>query len=253
MQSFDARHQSNLRRLWLVGDVHGEFDHIARALQVALNASRPLPAWLVFLGDIELEQQAFQDALAPLREVSPASQIAYIHGNHDADSHSHWNHLHDGGGALDLHGRVADLSGVRVAGLGGVFMGRVWMPPMEPVFRNKVEAMNRGEFQIRNGQRPSSKYHAAIYPDDVNLLASKRADILVTHEAPSSHLFGFAPLDELARSMGAVRTFHGHQHDDRSDEYAMVRERLGFDARAVAFRSIKNGLGEMIYEHGSRA
>jgi acetyl esterase/lipase len=46
--------------------------------------------------------------------------------------------------------------------------------------------------------------------------------------------------------MGVVRSFHGHTHDDQSDAYATQREWLGFDARAVDYRCIKNGLGELI-------
>ena len=88
--------------------------------------------------------------------------------------------------------------------------------------------------------------HAAIYPDDLNVLSRQRADILVTHEAPSCHPYGFETLDQLARSMGVVRAFHGHHHDDRSEDYPRLRESLGFDARAVAYCGIKNGLGEVI-------
>ena len=108
--------------------------------------------------------------------------------------------------------------------------------------------MNRRPYQWRDGQRPNPALHAAIYPDDVELLARQRADILITHEAPSCHPYGFAALDELARSMRVVRTFHGHHHDDRSDGYAMRRVEMGFDARAVAYCSIKNGLGQVIHQ-----
>ncbi len=44
-------------------------------------------------------------------------------------------------------------------------------------------------------------------------LAAQQADILVTHEAPGYHPFGFTALDSLARSMGVRMTVHGHQHD----------------------------------------
>ena len=43
-------------------------------------------------------------------------------------------------------------------------------------------------------------------------LASQKADILVTHEAPSSHPAGNAALDALARAMGARMIVHGHHH-----------------------------------------
>jgi hypothetical protein len=47
--------------------------------------------------------------------------------------------------------------------------------------------------------------------------------------------------------MGVARLFHGHTHDDLSDAYALERKRLGFDARAVDFCRIKNGLGATVW------
>lgn len=108
--------------------------------------------------------------------------------------------------------------------------------------------MNRGPYQWRCGRRPNPSLNGAIYPDDVERLSKLRGDILVTHEAPSCHPYGFVAIDQLARDMGVVRAFHGHQHDDRSAEYAKVRDTLGFDARAVAYCAIKNVLGEHVFE-----
>ena len=52
----------------------------------------------------------------------------------------------------------------------------------------------------------------AIWPEDYDDLAGQQADILVTHEAPSSHPAGRAALDALARSMGVRLIVHGHHH-----------------------------------------
>jgi hypothetical protein len=52
----------------------------------------------------------------------------------------------------------------------------------------------------------------AIWPEDYDRLASQRADVLVTHEAPSSHPAGSAALDALARAMGTRLIIHGHHH-----------------------------------------
>ena len=175
-------------------------------------------------------------------------RVAFIYGNHDADTYQHWQMLHDCGDAVPLHGKVVDLNGIKVAGLGGNFLGRIWRPPDEPKFRNKDKAMNRGSFQWRDGQRPNPSLNAAIYPDDFDALRRQRADILVTHEAPGCHPYGFEALDELARSMRVVRSFHGHQHDDRSDEYFATREAHGYDAYGVGLRSITNGMGQRVFE-----
>jgi predicted phosphodiesterase len=241
---FDREHRDRLKRTWFLGDVHGHFSHIAEALL----ATRERPSWLVFLGDIDVDHKPFREILEPLCRNLPDVKVAFIYGNHDADSYQHFAMLHDCGHAIALHGSVVDLDGVLVAGLGGNFLGKVWYPPQEIKFRNKHAAMNQGAFQWRNGQRPNPAFQAAIYPDDVEALAKLRADILVTHEAPSCHPFGFAAIDALARSMRVVRTFHGHQHDDRTGEYALLRESLGFDAIAVDYCGIKNGLGEVIHK-----
>ena len=52
-------------------------------------------------------------------------------------------------------------------------------------------------------------YVGSIRP---SVRASQHADVLITHEAPSSHRSGAAILDDLARSMGARLIVHGHHH-----------------------------------------
>jgi len=240
--------EESLKRLWFLGDVHGRFAHIDRAI----SAADTKPSWIVFLGDIDLNHMPLEQALAPLRRSFPATRVAFIHGNHDADTYEHWNCLHTAGAAVALHGQVVDLDGIKVAGLGGTFLGRVWTPPNLPLLESKAAAINRGAFQFRGGQRPHSAYHGAIYPEDFEQLAVQRADILVTHEAPGCHPYGYEKLDELAQSLGVLRLFHGHTHDDLTEQYKLVEEALGFEAIAVNYRAIKNGLGELIIQgkHG---
>lgn len=246
MLEFDQQHAKALRGLWFCGDVHGEFKYLARALLAAVQK----PNWLIFLGDVDIYEAPFRVILEPLMQTSPATKVAYIHGNHDADSYQTWEMLHDCGDAVSLHGNVIELDGIRVAGLGGNFMGRVWNPPGTAMYQSKEAALNdpRNDWRDPDGIRPNAQHLATIYPDDIVQMSLMRADILVTHEAPSCHPYGYDTLDGLAREMQVVRTIHGHHHDDRSDEYAKVREELGFDARAVNYCSIKNGLGEHIFD-----
>jgi len=241
-REFDRENEATLRGIWFLGDVHGQFKYLTRTLEQASNP----PRWLVFLGDIDIDHKPLREILAPLWRRYPTLSVAFIHGNHDADSYAHWEMLHDCGAAVALHGRVLELDRVRVAGLGGVFQERVWMPPSEALLANNDQALVRGTFAFQGGHRPAPKYLAAIYPDEYEALAAQDADILVTHEAPSCHPHGNAAIDELARCLRVKRTFHGHHHDDLSEEYAKVQESLGFDARAVDYCGIKNGLGEVI-------
>lgn len=245
MRAFDSEHEQALRGIWFLGDVHGGFDHIEPALSGA-KQSNTFPNWLVFLGDIEIHAMSLREVLEPLKNQHPSLRFGFIHGNHDADSYAHWECLHDCGDAVALHGQVVVLNGVRIGGLGGNFLGRVWAPPSRPKLGSKAEVMKRGPHAWRDGQRPNPKLNGAIYPADVAALATQRADILITHEAPSCHEYGWKAVDQLARDMGVVRTFHGHTHDDPGLAYTAQSESLGFDARAVDFRRIKNGLGEAI-------
>lgn len=241
---FDQEKADALRRIWFVGDVHGEFKYVARSL-VAANVQ---PSWIVFVGDIDISHKPFRDVLEPIKRWDPAIRVAFIPGNHDADSYEHWEMLHDSGDAISIHGQVVEMEGIRVAGLGGHFVGRVWMPPSEPLFRSREEALSGGAFRYRGGQRPSPTYLSAIYVAEVGRLSQRRADILVTHEAPSCHPYGHAELDRLARSVRAQRMFHGHHHDDRTAAYALQREQLGFDVIGLRACAIKNGLGEVIFQ-----
>ena len=51
-------------------------------------------------------------------------------------------------------------------------------------------------------------------------------------------------IDELARSLGVSKAFHGHHHD-RLD-YSSHRERLGFDAFGVGFCGVSDVNGNAI-------
>lgn len=242
--AFDRDRADALRRIWFVDDVHGEFRYLAQTLLRA----QLRPRWIVFVGDIDVDHKPFREILEPLRRFDPRLSIAFNHGNHDADSQEHWEMLHDAGNAVVFHGPVANLSGIWVAGLGGHFVEPIWLPPARLVFSTKQAAISRGVFQYRGSQRTSPEYHAAIYPDDLDRLAKERADILVTHEAPSCHPRGFEVLDDLARRLDVIRSFHGHHHDDLTAHYAQHRGRLGFDAIGLRYCQIKNGLGEEVFE-----
>ncbi len=83
------------------------------------------------------------------------------------------------------------------------------------------------------------KHWFSIYPDEVEQLAAQQADILITHEAPGYHPFGFKVLDTLARRMSVRMTVHGHQHDciDSSAHW----EAQGFISYGVGMRGVMVG------------
>ncbi len=87
----------------------------------------------------------------------------------------------------NLHGRVLDVAGVRIGGLGGVFRERVWMPPSEPVHASAGEFLRvAGTGNKWRGGLPL-RHRTTIFADAYYGLAKIRADVLVTHEAPGAH------------------------------------------------------------------
>lgn len=61
------------------------------------------------------------------------------------------------------------------------------------------------------------KHRSSIFPSEIAHLSAQRADVLVTHEAPSGpglHRHGFSQIAALARAMQVKAAFHGHQHED---------------------------------------
>jgi predicted phosphodiesterase len=204
-------------RLAFIGDVHQQWHYVERGL-VALEV---LPEAVILLGDLQCERP-LDELAAPLLDRGIA--VFWIAGNHDNDGGAEmWANLTDAArnprtapGAL--HGRVAEIAGWRVAGLTGTFRPRVWQPPAPSRLRGRAElAANlaalgpswRPEHVAALGHSLGS---LAIWPEDVAALAEQTADILVVHDAPSSHPEGFAALDGLARAMGARLIVHGHHH-----------------------------------------
>ncbi len=175
---------------------------------------------VVFLGDFDLER-TFHTEVEPLTAVDVPAW--WIPGNHDTDREQYYFRLFDHNQLddLDLHGRVANIAGVRVAGLGGVFKGRVWMPdPGAPKYQQNPRWKSRKDWL--NGNPASQRWRGglplglrdAIWMEDYERLWDQQAEVLVCHEAPSCHKHGWTALDDLADAMGVSVVIHGHHHTD---------------------------------------
>ncbi len=225
--------------IWLCGDVHGRFEHLIDAVLQPPPGQRP--AAIVLLGDV----QASRPLEVELGAILLHTEVWFIHGNHDTDSDADHDHLF--GSALahrNLHGRVVEGAGVRIAGLGGVFRGQVWSPPAPWQFETaRAYTAWAGRGNRWRGGLPR-RHRSTIFPAEVQALGRQRAEVLVTHEAPSAHPHGFAVIDELARDLGVRRAFHGHQHDRRN--YRAEWPRLGFEAHGVGLRGITTLDGRVI-------
>ena len=107
----------------------------------------------------------------------------------------------------------------------------------------KARAHNRAN-EVPDGN--ARKHVSSIFYDEWLNLSVETADILVTHEAPSCHRYGFVAIDALAQSMKVKKTFHGHHHD-RLD-YSSQFNKLGFKAYGVGYRGVCDQDGNLIAE-----
>ncbi|MDQ2990666.1 MAG: metallophosphoesterase [Pseudomonadota bacterium] len=192
--------------IFLCGDPHGVFGHIVASVL------EHRPAAIILLGDMKCARPLDVE----LRDIIGKTQICYIPGNHDTEHAASYDNLVTSP-CENLHGRVLDVAGVRIGGLGGVFRRKVWNPDAEPEWSAQrspeafLRTLGRGN-RWRDGL--PLRHRSTIFPSELDLLARQRADVLVTHEAPGAHPNGFEALTRLAAGMGVTRAFHGHHHAD---------------------------------------
>ncbi len=193
-----------LKSLLFAGDPHRNFTPIIRACLATA------PGTLILLGDC--------DCPAPLPTImAPAIEagwdVRWILGNHDTETETAYDNLTGAAPEGNLGLRVTELLGLRIAGLPGVFRPRVWDPAASaPRFQTRAAFLD--------SLRPNGLWRGGlplwhrdtIFPEDIESLAAQRFDVLVAHEAPTTHEHGFAVLDNLARDAGARLIVHGHHH-----------------------------------------
>lgn len=222
--------------IFICGDPHGHFSHIIDAVKDRR------PNAIILLGD--------QEAKAPLEielcEILTLTDIWFIHGNHDTNTETYYDNLFESKlSDKNLHGRVVDICGVKIAGLGGVFRGQVWNPLVDavPRFESAKQFLSKaGKGNLWRGGL-TLKHRSTIFPDVIKQLQTGRiikegVDILVSHEAPDLHRHGFKEITNLAHALSKpnsrrLKAFHGHHHESIDYE---PQER--FDGHSVGFRGI---------------
>lgn len=212
----------------IAGDPHGNFAPILRA------CAEQEPGTLILLGDCELR--------VPLRHMLASLftmgwDVRWILGNKDAETTTLFDHLAGDFPEGDIGGKVIEVAGLRIAGLGGVFKPRIWYPRVEepggtiepPRFNTRAEFL--ASLPPREHWRGGLPlwHRDSIFPEDFARLAQHRFDVLVSHEAPSCHRHGFAAIDRLAEVAAARLIVHGHHHET----YA-ARLPGGIDVRGLA-------------------
>jgi hypothetical protein len=196
--------------IWFAGDPHRNFAPILRTC-----AANP-PGTLILLGDCDLPEPLVRMFAEP---IGRGWDVRWILGNHDTETETSYDHRTQSPGDLGL--RVTTFGTIRIAGLPGVFKPRVWDPAAGP-----PAFATRAAFQA--ALRPGEAWRCGlplfhrdtIFPEDFRHLSALRCDILVTHEAPSSHPHGFAIIDALAETCGASLIVHGHHHQSYQSQLA---------------------------------
>ncbi len=223
-----------LPKIFFCGDPHGEFGFINEAVE------RYHPDAVVILGDLQ-PQDDIEKVLGPALALT---QVWWIPGNHDTDTEECYDRLWHGVlASRNLHGRVGNVAGIRIAGLGGVFRGQIWMPDLEPNYRSAQAFVKRSpRSNLWRGGLPR-RHRSSIFPSVYEGLARQKADVLVTHEAAGCHHKGFCAIDRLAKSLNVRWLFHGHQHEDH-----VYGQYKGMTVRAVGYRGIVDLEGHVIRE-----
>ena len=100
-----------------------------------------------------------------------------------------------------------------------MFKDNIWYP--RETHGEKARFGTRAEFlrstrpQERWKKGLPLKQRDTIFPEDVERLGKLRAEVVVTHEAPLPHRYGFAALNHLADRMGTRLLVHGHHHTSK--------------------------------------
>lgn len=206
----------------IYGDPHGRWDPLFEAIDTSTHT-------VIVLGDFsdgKLDPRGADRTRDVFdRLIDMGLDLRFIIGNHDASLDNQIELLRD----FDRHridGKIIEIGGLQVAGLGGIVRGKVWRGDGEALVSSEAELISRIPRNERlNGGLPR-KHLTTIMPWTVENLRAQNADVLITHEAPSCHQHGFEFINQLAADMGVSLVIHGHHHrnyTDRLDSGIFVR------------------------------
>ena len=165
IRKVDDRHEPT--QLMFFGDPHGDFEPIVETVE------RVRPQAIVLLGDLQANRPLHVE-LAAIRSLT---ETWFIHGNHDTDAESYFDHLW--GCELadrDLHGRVVQIAGFLFAGLGGIFRESVWdaAVPTNQARLASAHALRRATPAAERWRGGVSLRHrSTIFPEEGTHLAKK--------------------------------------------------------------------------------
>jgi predicted phosphodiesterase len=217
-------------------DCHGDFVPL-------IEEAGPATA-VVLLGD-----QEPQGDLAVELGPGVAPKTWWIYGNHDSDDPECMVH-HASMANRNLHCRVVEIEGMRIAGLGGVFRQKKFgvdkTTRLDGIANVRPYDTRESIARLRRGRVNVAKDFTTIFPEDIEALLALagKVDILVTHEAPESHALGFQIIGDLARAMGVKMLIHGHHHERYSATLAggIRVEGIGMAGMLIEWKRPEDGM-----------
>ena len=219
-----------LNKILFCGDPHGNFTNIVRAVH------QYSPEAIVMLGDYNLKMPLENY----LESIINKTKIYWIAGNHDFDNQDYYENLFTSElSNNNLNLKVIEIQGVRIAGLGGIFKGKNWMPGEPSRWTSKQHWLKNKPSNIK--KIPLHLEYSIWHHQFEQMKQEIRADILVCHEAPSTHRYGFSAIDELAKAIGAKKLFHGHHH-----KYYQNHIKNEIEVTGVAIAGVVNLAGEQL-------
>lgn len=191
-----------MQKILFLGDCHGDFSHLRK---IGRNAEA-----IVLLGDQEPSTSLHL-------ELDNLPETWWILGNHDSDDPAYLER-HTPMASQNLHCRLVDICGLRIAGLGGVFRSN-YFPVDQTTRLSDIDLYCQYDSRAFKKQELGPGSHlelqTTIFPEDLAAILefSGQIDVLVAHEAPESHPMGFPLIGDLARAVGARLLVHGHHHE----------------------------------------
>ena len=199
-----------------LGDVHGDFESVRR-----IQARHPDVASWLCVGDLADEAGRYEPFEAPLH---------FIKGNNDG-----FDAIAAGRLPRNVHflenGHVYDISGLRVAGLGGTF-APTWYDSAAADLPHPVKKTARATFQ-------ADKRRHFVREEVVACQALEAVDLFLTHEAPRPYLVGGGagrrgvdagktPVNEVLAALRPRLHLFGHHHRFSEHDGQGVRS-IGLD------------------------
>lgn len=132
-----------------------------------------------------------------------------------------------------------EAGGLLIGGLGGVFKGSIWYPregeDAEATWRTRSEYLKSLRPPERWKKGLPLRQRDTIFPEDAEKVGKLSLDVLVCHEAPLPHRYGFGALNALAGLTGARLLVHGHHQRIKTYTASLPRTCNPWAKRSRAF------------------